>query len=320
MFNRHLCTYSCIRSYIWNICQWMWKIGVWCFLVISGFLAMQSMEHTNKKEFLNDRKSWIVSFYKKKIVRLYPLYTVSLLLGFCIGFLPDFSDLGKHLFCLEGTGHFWYMPVIIKFNLILPIGYFLYITISEKWFLIINIILALICEIAFPFCSYIENSIQLRWYFPVFVIGMIIYWTYRKLANQKTKYPLLFTVIAITDILIMLLFTPIMRQILWGIAPSSWLQNKYILYAVLWGVLIISLSKCNITEHHRKIQQFLEWISKYSYELYLFHYLFLFWFNRHLDNILINGFVVLLFSFLLSIIMNHLQKIIVAFFRKYQDS
>lgn len=114
------------------------KIGVWCFLVISGFLAMQSMEHTNKIAFLNNKKSWMISYYLKKLFRLYPSYTVALLLGFCIGFLPAFSELAKHLFCLEGTGHFWYMPVIIKFNLILPIGYFLYITISEKWFLIIN--------------------------------------------------------------------------------------------------------------------------------------------------------------------------------------
>lgn len=298
----------------------MGKIGVWCFLVISGFLAMQSMEHTNKIAFLNNKKSWMISYYLKKLFRLYPSYTVALLLGFCIGFLPAFSELAKHLFCLEGTGHFWYMPVIIKFNLILPIGYFLYITISEKWFLIINIILALVCGIAFPFYSYSENSIQLRWYFPVFVIGMLIYWIYRKLVGQKTTYPLLFAGIAVADILIMLLFTPIMRQVLWGTAPSSWLQNKYILYAVLWGVLIISLSKCNIPQHSGKIQQFLEWISKYSYELYLFHYLFLFWFNKHLNNTLTKGLVVLLFSFPLATITNRLNKIIAAFFRKYQDS
>lgn len=39
-----------------------------------------------------------------------------------MGFVVGIDDVFKHLVLQEGAGHFWYMPVIIKFCLVVPIS------------------------------------------------------------------------------------------------------------------------------------------------------------------------------------------------------
>lgn len=291
------------------------KIGVWCFLMISGFLAMQSMEYT-KSHKPEKWSTWLINYYKKKLIRLYPMYTAALLFALWIGVIPSFTDVIKHLFCLDGTGHFWYMPVIIKFYLLLPVGYFIYYILSKRWFLSVHILAAIICSLVFPFTSYTENSIQFRWYFPVFVIGMLIYGIYEQIPKMQSRHHYLFSGIAVADILIMIMFTPLMRKILWNIAPGPWLQNKYLLYAILWGILLLALSNRNISEHRNGIHKLIGWLSRYSYELYLFHYLFLSWFTRFIPNTIIRGGAILLSSAVCSVVINY----IITSFQKHRES
>ena len=281
------------------------KIGVWCFLIISGFLAMQSMKYT-KSHKPEKWSTWLITYYKKKLFRLYPTYIAALLFALWIGLLPSFTVVIKHLFCLDGIGHFWYMPVIIKFYLLLPIGYFLYHIMPKRWFLFVHTLTAFLCCLVFPFTSYIENSIQFRWYFPVFIIGMLIYEIYEEITKIKFRHPYLLFIIAIADILVMISFTPLMREILWNITPGPWLQNKYLLYAVLWGILLLALSKLNLPERQNIIHKFIEWVSQYSFELYLFHYLFLSWFSLAIPNTIIRGGAVLLCSMVCSVIINYI--------------
>lgn len=99
-------------------------------LMISGFLALQSMEYT-KNHKPEKWSTWLINYYLKKLLRLYPMYTAALLFALWIGVIPSFTDVIKHLFCLDGIGHFWYMPVIIKFYLSLPVGYFIYYILSK---------------------------------------------------------------------------------------------------------------------------------------------------------------------------------------------
>ena len=96
------------------------KIGVWFFMMISGYCSV--------KPYLDGKKiraKQLPKYYLKKIIKVYPLYIVSLGLVFAL----DLIDLRTAFLSLilAGTwGHFWFMPVILKFYLIFPLVLFIY--------------------------------------------------------------------------------------------------------------------------------------------------------------------------------------------------
>lgn len=71
------------------------KIGVWCFMLLSGFFLMLPL--------INDDKFNIKEFYIKKVFRIYPSYIIVLVLSVIVFYK---SDLIMHIFGLKGFGHF----------------------------------------------------------------------------------------------------------------------------------------------------------------------------------------------------------------------
>jgi peptidoglycan/LPS O-acetylase OafA/YrhL len=91
-----------------------WKIGVWLFMVMSGFLSfMLYVTNPNMLDKLDLNN--ILGYYKKKLVRLCPAYIIALVLAFAIDFMASWKDVVRGILAVEGAGHFWYMPVILKF-------------------------------------------------------------------------------------------------------------------------------------------------------------------------------------------------------------
>ena len=140
------------------------KIGVWCFMLLSGFFFMQAL--------IQNPKTNIANFYYRRILKLYPTYIIALIFASAIGFI-EIRDTFQHLTGLKGYGHFWYMPVILKFYLICPLFVVIYNLIlkitqnnEKKTKYIYSIILLIACIticIIFPFTKYTENSINLYW-------------------------------------------------------------------------------------------------------------------------------------------------------------
>lgn len=85
------------------------KIGVWLFMLLSGYLLLQCYVVDGSKEF---KISDSPKYYLRKIIRLYPMYVVVLILSVILGIIT-FKSLIKHLLLLEAYGHFWYMPVFL---------------------------------------------------------------------------------------------------------------------------------------------------------------------------------------------------------------
>lgn len=287
------------------------KIGVWCFLVLSGFLAMHSMERRITSMSQNEWITFLIEYYERKVIRLYPAYVMALLLGLVLGFISTFIELIKHLLCLAGIGHFWYMPVIIKFYLFLPIEYLFYQKLSKKRFIFFNIFIGSVYVVAFPFITYIENSISFKWYFPVFIIGIVTYIIYDCLKDKSTH--IIFDILSIFTMSIMLVFTPVMRRLIWKVKPDSWLQNKYLLYGFLWGLLIVCISKSLYLGNLIRKSRCLVLISDYSYELYLFHYLLLYWLSKWISNTVLRGVFVLVGSVAISWLMVNCKEFIQLF-------
>ncbi len=284
------------------------KIGVWCFLVISGFLATYSISFTTRKS-AQEWCVWLKRFYSKKFIRLYPTYFIALLCALVLGVIPTLTSIIKHLLCLEGVGHFWYMPVIIKFYILLPIEYVIYSFSGKKGFIAVNILLGIIIAVAFPFTIYIENSTLLRWYIPVFILGMLLYYSIDfNIFNSKVT--ILYDVITIVIVALMLLLTPALKKLIWHIEPSSWLQNKYLLYGILWSLLIYFTSYSKYIRLWLFRVSFLKQISNYSYEIYLFHYIFLNWITRHSQNMIIRTLGTIIGTILMCIVSKLISKLI----------
>lgn len=204
-----------------------------------------------------------------------------MLFALVIGFLNDFHSVAKHLLCIEGAGHFWYMPVVIKFYLIAPFMIILLEGIKEKNFVILILLLTIIFSILFPFTTYIENSIHLYWYFPIFLIGCSLAFVYARIMFEHSKIPRGVIVVAVLTII---LLTPKMREVLWNIEPSGWLQNKYLIFAVIWSVIILTIltdERLNDFLSNCKILQF---VGKLSYEVYLIHYLLIWKVIQYTNN------------------------------------
>ena len=225
------------------------KIGVWCFMLMSGWLSVFPYISGQKKSKEYDFRI-VGKYYWKKLKTLYPAYVVTLLLGLCTGFIPNTKIFVKHLLCIESTGHFWYMPVIIKFYIVFPVFIVLYKLVQENKLVYGMVVtgVMIVTGVLFPFTKCTENSNMLRWYMPVFCMGILVAILYYALKG-RIKEKNIFDLVCLGFIAIIIICTPLFREIIWGIAPGGWLQNKYLLMSVLWSGILTLLYKC----HNRRV-------------------------------------------------------------------
>lgn len=244
------------------------KIGVWLFMIFSGFWFLYPL--CQRQQALKGRN--LMGYYGKKIIRIMIPYLAVLLISMGLGFIPDGKELLRHLLLVDGFGHFWYMPVIMKFFLIAPLFWLLQQMIrNKKWLFAIIAGIGIALSVVFPFTTYTENSTQLRWYVPVFLMGMLlaIIWDFW---NNWKENSIGADVIVLALVVILFSLTPWFRQKLWGIEPSAYLQNKYLLMGGLWCLIILGIVKGKIWKAWLNKSRVLQWIGEISFPLYLIHF------------------------------------------------
>ena len=244
------------------------KIGVWLFMILSGMLFAKSSFFYSEHLTV----STILKFYEKKILRIYPSLLISLGLFWLL--FHSGEDIKNLLLFKSAWGHFWYIPVILKFSFA-ALWQLLNTRTdhAKELFSVIMLVLVILLSFAFPFPSYPENSIALCWYLPVFIIGILAAPIVDLLPAGKWEMDLFSAI----GFLLIFSFTPLGRQLLWGYPPSSFLQNKYLLISYCWVLVIIGIVFGQYTKKIFEKTTVLLFISDYSYEIYLFHFLFLLW-------------------------------------------
>lgn len=289
------------------------KIGVWLFFILSAFLLTR--QWMAKERFTGKE---VAGFYVKRFFRIFPCYLVTLCIAFAIGHIKNFSSLIKHLFLLEGIGHFWTIPVEFVFYLVVPLLAFVLLKIKdEKKSVIFLLISGVICEILFPYWKCSENSIQLRWYFPVFIMGMITAFVYQKFENQE-KNSVKCDVILVVILLLMLCATPYFRKLIFGLEPDAYLQNKFLYFGIVWSIVILAIQNSKYSIHFLNRSKFLLWIGNISFPLYLIHFVVLD--HLKLENVLVNSFAIFGSSVILAAIMHYfLEQPMIKVARKIND-
>lgn len=241
------------------------KMGVWFFLVSSGFLTIYPYEQRREKTFS------ILKYYKKRFLKIYPVYAAVLLLSYMVGYFDSWKQFVLHLVFVQGTGHFWYMPVIAKMYLIMPVFIYARKKIKKTSFYITGMtILAVVCCLFFPYWKYEENSTCLWWYFPIFVFGFLLAVVYNqiRISDNWVGDGFFWGIFCI-----FILITPFMRKLIWHIEPSSYLQNKYLYIGFLWCLVIIGCKISCVIGKLLDSNRLLGYIGKISYPLYLFHFI-----------------------------------------------
>lgn len=277
------------------------KIGVWLFFILSAFLL--TIQWLDKKEV---KKVEVIKFYIKRFFRIFPCYIVVLITAFLIKYIPNIETLIKHIFLLEGMGHFWTIPVEFMFYLIIPlIIYIMFKIKNKKLSTAFLILLFIITELISPYTKSIGNSINLRWYLPVFIMGMLTAIIFKKNEQKKLKPKIICDITVLIVLTMMLISVPYIRNIIFGIPPDDYLSNKYLFFGLGWSIIILAIQNSKYIINILNKSKVLIYIGKISFPLYLVHYIVLSKISSD-TNIIAKFIIVFLISFTISIIMNKL--------------
>lgn len=275
------------------------KIGVWLFFILSAFLLTRQW---NKIDQFTAKH--VIQFYVKRCFRIFPCYIVTLILAFAVGYFGDIVTVVKHVFLIEGMGHFWTIPVEFKFYLWVPlIAFILHKIKGEKKQIVFLLILGIFCEILFPYWNCPENSIMLIWYVPVFMMGMITVFVYQKFESRE-KNSVKYDVVIGIVMLLVLCATPYFRKIIFHIEPDSYLQNKFLYFGVAWSIVILAIQNSKYIVSYLNRSKLLLSLGNISFPLYLVHYIVL---NKlKIENIAMNALAVIFISIVLAYIIHKL--------------
>lgn len=294
------------------------KIGVWIFMILSGFFLLFSYATSDNFFTLKD----IIPFYLKKIIKLYPIFMITVFMAYRFGFISHAQGILDHLTFRAAWGHFWYMPVIFKFYLVAPLFLILfsfckkYFEITGKFiYIALLLIICIYYSIKHPYSTYIENSYDLKWYLPVFIFGMIIVLLYSTLKN-KLNTSFIYDVFALISIIMIIIQTPLFRQLLWNIAPSGFLQNQYLYLGLLSSIFLFATSFGKIFIKLLEKSNILQKCGEYSFYIYLVHFIILIKLRAMYPDFSQRAILTITSSIGFAVIFKYLQNIIDYFTKK----
>jgi peptidoglycan/LPS O-acetylase OafA/YrhL len=297
------------------------KIGVYLFFVLSSYL----LDRQIIKAFQENKTSTLywVNYILRRLLRIYPLFFISLLIYFAIFSLGltksnwNLNHILKHLLLIEGRSFYWSIAVEFKYYLISPILLYL-IHRYLKWhqiFSIVFISILITLSILVTFTMDISKLPMIR-FLPIFLTGTIMAFFQETMPNSFEKL-INHNGLAkggIISFSIILLTIPYYFKIITGYTIDLRTAYFYFPFAILFGIIIFSTNGKNNLMKWLFEWKILRFFGVISYSLYIFHMLIL-GFLQKIDidtNIKIYLFFILsisisLFSYI--IIENPISKI-----------
>lgn len=251
------------------------------FVLISGYLF----------SFTYKRK--VQSFKNVLVDRFQRIIIPSIVFGipYILIFFKDLPFINKTLLLLNGAGHLWFLPMLFWNYLI---GYFLkkneFNNITSKLiFLFFLFIIAIIGPTIIPNVLGVSRALG---YIPYFFIGLELY-NYREVIIERLKPKVLILIV----VLYLLLFT--LNEIILNrinfLTPSTVSKLYNVAYKhflsigiIAFYILVIFRMKIMKTALNQKVIKMLQFLSAYSFGIYIYHQFVMkyFIYNLHVYNLI----------------------------------
>lgn len=280
------------------------KSGVFLFFLLSSFLLTLPLLRKGKDVFSIPVMS---HYWQRRFFRIYPLYTLYLLLGVVstfvitvtlgksgvgIPFGLDWAEFINHLALLEGKGVTWSIAVEFKFYFTLPFFVLALVVIRSYGALVVLgsfVLLMVLSQYVSPQSESLVNDARLLPYMPIFIIGMFLAVLQDYINNNKPNKVVTFVcryggyvgVVGIT------LMTPLVFSLFGDKVPNNYFHKEFILYSVFWSLIILSSVNCQGLLQKLFSLPILRFYGALSFSLYLFHPIFI----GVMNNIELNGYV-----------------------------
>ena len=250
----HLLSYTTAIPHYNNIVTYRFTwIVLGAFVLVSGyFLGVKNSSHYT-----------LFAFYKKRLIRIYPPYLLSVVIFFVLG-LSDMTMsfkaiLGISMFIRPGPSTLWFVTMLIFFYAMSP----LFISLSEQGiFKYLFLYFVLFCSfLGYEYSSnlifhYYYLDIRVAVYLAPFMTG--IYIARNDIIKNKNKLILLVTIVAFT---ISCYFN-----------SDNWGMNLlYSIPMVTTAPLLLFLVFSQLTIERAIAQRITIFLSTASYFMYLFH-------------------------------------------------
>lgn len=246
------------------------KYGVWLFFVLSAFLLTLRM--SRRELSLN----YLIEYLLGRSLRILPLYIIACLLYYVanVGIRTQ-QELFAALSFQEGFIHLWTVPVEFGFYLILPAWVWCALK-MQKYYgdatLLIATLLVIVClQWLWPYWRTPLDSPQTYWYLPCFLFGSLaalLLPRFGQLPRHRLATP-----VALATFVTLTLFIPGVRQSLFGVPMSDDLVNKHLFIGLLWALFIGLTIEGHGLIGHLLNNRLLRLMGRFSYSIYLFHWL-----------------------------------------------
>lgn len=297
-------------------------IGVSFFFVLSGFLItyILILEKLN-----NYNRVPLKKFFKRRILRIWPLYYAMVLFAFCTPFIIKFLHLPSSN---EGYEPNWFFTITFLENYVMmyqenfpdvsPLRVMWSLCIEEHFYIIWGLIFyfislknipkLIIISIATSFIFKIIYSIydistlDILTNIDMFAFGAIpayLFVFHKEFIGKIEQIPAVYKYCFALFVLLIIVLT-----------SNNLLSSETILNSAIFGVLFSVLILFTLGEKNAfKIsdQSILAWLGKYTYGLYLLHTIFINLFNKIGNNYNLNWYTIVVLSFIITVFLSFLS-------------
>ncbi|KTD72240.1 acyltransferase family protein [Legionella tucsonensis] len=249
------------------------KIGVWLFFILSAFLLTTRFKTTGFSS------AQLFHYGVSRFLRIIPLYLFALVIYKFLGTtdIHSWKNVEEALFLKQGFSHLWTIPVEFKFYFYLPLLAYLFIKLSKNnnpsILILLFIILILLEQFFWPYWLTPINSIHVNHYFTPFTTGVFFAAIYDRLKQYVT--PVSANWLGLATIIACLISLPITKKYFFKIPYDLSLANQFVYFGFLWAIFIVYNLQGKGFWGKILSTYFFRMIGKWSYSIYLFHWLVL---------------------------------------------
>lgn len=299
-------------------------LAVCCFFVLSGYLSFKSLS--------NKKKISLKEYYVNKLLKIYlPLLVVVFLTILGVSFFKDISWIslkpettsvifGYNNFWQIGANldyfarhvsspfmHFWYIAILLQFDLIFPFIFLLFGWIKEKLGKVTSCVLSVIISLIFTglfVYSVYKMPVMVVYYntlfriFSLFIgvtLGMASTYYESKISGSLSKHKNFYFYSYLILLVVLFVFVA---------ADSKYFGFMMVLSSLI-SCRIIDYSVNMSSTFDKKKDGLLKYFAGLCYEIYLVQYPVIFFLERYNLNKYLNCLLIVLLIVIISVIVNY---------------